>query len=189
MNDEKQEFDYLLDDDEFARVMNYRYGKEGKPRDRLAEQRIGKRLGFGKKGRHPVFYSLFFLAAAALLLLFVRPAVQDESQPQVKTAVPDLDVRLEWNEDPGEPGVRVQTFEPRLVVIYASDDQGQRHRIHEPFQLQAEELRMVPVSPDLAQSWKRICVLTAENVAELERLESMLDLLWAQMSERQCVTR
>jgi hypothetical protein len=206
MTEEHKE-EYLLDDEDFARVMTWQYKKAGQPKDGLAEQRIWKRLqsSFSKqKASSPWLITLSAVAAVALLLIFVRPKSMDESHndqgPIPKTAIEGSANRWTFIDPEGQTlsalpvagesfTLHMEASQKQVVAVYASDDRNQRVRLVDPFEMQANEIKNVSLILDAARQWQRVCLLTAVDGPELERMEAMLDLVWTQLTDQQCLSR
>lgn len=206
MNDQHKEPGYLLDDEDFHRVMQHDYARAGEADDQLARQRIWQRLEKSERGRKTSrawVYQLIVLAATVLLVLFVGPILQKTNEPELvptpKTGTENRALSFELQNTQGqrlsyldevtsdEATVHVRSDETRFVAVYGETLAGKREQIHAAAQIEAKKDQTFTLGA--VSNYKRICFMTAGTRDELKRMEDLLDLVWNQLSDQQCLIR
>jgi hypothetical protein len=206
MNDQHKEPGYLLDDEDFHRVMQQEHARAGKADDQLTRQRIWQRLEKSQRGRKASrawVYQLTVLAATVLLVLFVGPLLQKSKEPELvpspKAGLENRSLSFELQNLQGQrlsyldevvsddASVKVRSDEPRFVAIYGETLAGKRELIHAATPIEAQREQSFTLGA--VANYKRICLMTAGTRDELKRMEDLLDLVWDQLSDQQCLIR
>lgn len=202
MNDENPKEPYLLDDEDFCRVMEQKYQASGQTPDELAAGRIWQKIkqkqGHQAKRSRGLWFGLLGLAAAVILFLKLPNEISQPNQSQFKSGTEKSDLELFTQDAQGQTAkvfkagqaisLFVHSASSSKILIYGGLVE-QKLRLLQTLEPQSQSTNQtVELSAKLTEGLSKICVLAVEPSDDIKALEQTLSSLWDQINPKHCVS-